>query len=182
MPGRSELKLTKRSVDTMSVETGDAVFWDWDLAGQPVSIRGAPAPQGLGAKVGELRVALVAIRRIGVRVPGLGVPAAHRALALRGRQGSSRAASPRRPRGRPGPGFSGSPGEGAYTPEAHPAPVIARMAVRAATAGAPFYSMMNNGRSTGSATLLCIVASSLLWRDEEVIDFMWNYEFATHRL
>ena len=83
MPGRSELKLTKRSVDTMSVETGDAVFWDRDLAGQPVSIRGAPAPQGLGAKVGELRVALVAIRRIGVRVPGLGVPAAHRALVLR---------------------------------------------------------------------------------------------------
>ena len=33
MPGRSELKLTKRSVDTMSVETGDAIFWDRDLAG-----------------------------------------------------------------------------------------------------------------------------------------------------
>ena len=133
MPGRSELKLTKRSVDTMSVETGDAVFWDRDLAGFCV-MPGACSdriPRGwAGHHASRLRSA-------GLIASGVASSTARQARA----------------------GFSGSPGEGAYTPEAHPAPVIARMAVRAATAGAPFYSMMNNGRSTGSATLLCIVAS-----------------------
>ena len=51
--------------------------------GQPVGVRRAPALQGLGAEIVELRPARVAVRRIGSRVPGLGVPAAHRAFARR---------------------------------------------------------------------------------------------------
>ena len=38
MPRRSKLKLTKRIVDAMNVETGDAVFWDRDLAGFGVRV------------------------------------------------------------------------------------------------------------------------------------------------
>ena len=33
MPKRSELKVTKRAVDALSVKAGDAVFWDRELAG-----------------------------------------------------------------------------------------------------------------------------------------------------
>ena len=44
--------------------------------GQPVGVRRAPALQGLGAEIVELRFARVAVRRIGPRVPVLGVPAA----------------------------------------------------------------------------------------------------------
>ena len=33
MPKRSELKITKRAVDALSVEAGDALFWDRGLAG-----------------------------------------------------------------------------------------------------------------------------------------------------
>ena len=39
MPGRSELRLTKRTVDALTVETRDAVFWDRDLAGFGVRVR-----------------------------------------------------------------------------------------------------------------------------------------------
>ena len=38
MPKRSELKLTKRAVDALSVEAKDAVFWDRDLAGFGVRV------------------------------------------------------------------------------------------------------------------------------------------------
>ena len=38
MPKRSEFKLTKRAVDAMAVEAGDAVFWDQDLAGFGVRV------------------------------------------------------------------------------------------------------------------------------------------------
>ena len=32
MPKRSELRLTKRTVDALTVETKDTVYWDRDLA------------------------------------------------------------------------------------------------------------------------------------------------------
>ena len=38
MPKRSELKLTKRTVDALEVEEKDAVFWDRDLAGFGVRV------------------------------------------------------------------------------------------------------------------------------------------------
>ena len=38
MPKRSNLKLTKRTVDALSVEKNDAVFWDRDLAGFGVRV------------------------------------------------------------------------------------------------------------------------------------------------
>ena len=38
MPKKSELKLTKRAVDALSVESKDAVFWDRDLAGFGVRV------------------------------------------------------------------------------------------------------------------------------------------------
>ena len=38
MPRRSELKLTKRTVDALEVEEKDAVFWDRDLAGFGVRV------------------------------------------------------------------------------------------------------------------------------------------------
>ena len=38
MPKRSELKLTKRAVDALSVESKDAMFWDRDLAGFGVRV------------------------------------------------------------------------------------------------------------------------------------------------
>ena len=38
MPRRSVLRLTKRIVDAMNVETGNAVFWDRDLAGFGVRV------------------------------------------------------------------------------------------------------------------------------------------------
>ena len=33
MPKRSELKLTKRTVDALEVDGKDAIFWDRELAG-----------------------------------------------------------------------------------------------------------------------------------------------------
>ena len=38
MPRRSDIKLTKRAVDALSVEKSDAVFWDRDLAGFGVRV------------------------------------------------------------------------------------------------------------------------------------------------
>ena len=38
MPRRSELRLTKRTVDALTVETKDTVFWDRDLAGFGVRV------------------------------------------------------------------------------------------------------------------------------------------------
>ncbi len=38
MPRRSELRITKRTVDALSVEAEDAVFWDRDLAGFGVRV------------------------------------------------------------------------------------------------------------------------------------------------
>ena len=38
MPRRSELRITKRAVDALTVEAGDAVFWDRDLAGFGVRV------------------------------------------------------------------------------------------------------------------------------------------------
>ena len=38
MPKRSELKITKRAVDALSVEAGDALFWDRGLAGFGVRV------------------------------------------------------------------------------------------------------------------------------------------------
>ena len=38
MPRRSDIKLTKRVVDALSVETNDAAFWDRDLAGFGVRV------------------------------------------------------------------------------------------------------------------------------------------------
>ncbi len=38
MPRRSELKITKRTVDTLNVEVGDALFWDRELAGFGVRV------------------------------------------------------------------------------------------------------------------------------------------------
>ena len=38
MPRRSELRITKRTVDALTVETEDAVFWDRDLAGFGVRV------------------------------------------------------------------------------------------------------------------------------------------------
>ena len=38
MPRRSELKITKRAVDALGVEAGDALFWDRDLAGFGVRV------------------------------------------------------------------------------------------------------------------------------------------------
>ena len=38
MPKRSELRLTKRTVDALTVETKDTVFWDRDLAGFGVRV------------------------------------------------------------------------------------------------------------------------------------------------
>ena len=33
MPKRSELRITKRTVDALTVDTKDTLFWDRDLAG-----------------------------------------------------------------------------------------------------------------------------------------------------
>ena len=33
MPGRNAIRISKRSVDALAVERGDAVFWDRDLTG-----------------------------------------------------------------------------------------------------------------------------------------------------
>ena len=60
------------------------------LAGKPVGVRGSSALEGLDAKVLKLRLAFVEIRRIGPRVPGLGVPRAHRAFALPAVRGAHR--------------------------------------------------------------------------------------------
>ena len=38
MPRRSELRITKRTVDALTVESEDAVFWDRDLAGFGVRV------------------------------------------------------------------------------------------------------------------------------------------------
>ena len=38
MPKRSELKLTKRTVDALEVEAGDALFWDREMAGFGVRV------------------------------------------------------------------------------------------------------------------------------------------------
>ena len=38
MPRRSDIKLTKRVVDALSVEKSDAVFWDRELAGFGVRV------------------------------------------------------------------------------------------------------------------------------------------------
>ena len=38
MPRRSELRLTKRTVDALTVQTKDSVFWDRDLAGFGVRV------------------------------------------------------------------------------------------------------------------------------------------------
>ncbi len=38
MPRRSEPRLTKRTVDALTVETKDSVFWDRDLAGFGVRV------------------------------------------------------------------------------------------------------------------------------------------------
>ena len=38
MPRRSERRLTKRTVDALTVETKDTVFWDRDLAGFGVRV------------------------------------------------------------------------------------------------------------------------------------------------
>ena len=38
MPRRSTIKLNKRVVDALAVESGDAVFWDRDLAGFGVRV------------------------------------------------------------------------------------------------------------------------------------------------
>ena len=38
MPRRSELKLTKRTVDALEVEEKDALFWDRNLAGFGVRV------------------------------------------------------------------------------------------------------------------------------------------------
>ena len=51
MPKRSELKLTKRTVDTLEVEGKDAVFWDRDLAGFGVRVH----PTGRKAYVVQTR-------------------------------------------------------------------------------------------------------------------------------
>ena len=38
MPGRNAIRITKRSVDTLAVERGDAVFWDRNLTGFGVRV------------------------------------------------------------------------------------------------------------------------------------------------
>ena len=38
MPKRSELRLTNRTVDALTVETKDTVYWDRDLAGFGVRV------------------------------------------------------------------------------------------------------------------------------------------------
>ena len=53
------------------------------LPGHTVGVRRAPAPEGLGTEIVELRPTRVPVRRIGARVPGLAVPATHRAFARR---------------------------------------------------------------------------------------------------
>ena len=51
MPERSELKLTKRVVDALEVESKDAVFWDRDLAGFGVRVH----PMGRKVKLVQTR-------------------------------------------------------------------------------------------------------------------------------
>ena len=46
MPRRSELRLTKRTVDALTVQTKDTVCWDRDLAGYGVR-RPRHWPKGL---------------------------------------------------------------------------------------------------------------------------------------
>ena len=70
MPKRSELKLTKRAVDALSVEAKDAVFWDRDLAGFGVRVhahgqeglRGA-VPWAVGAQARNAGPARRVVRR-----------------------------------------------------------------------------------------------------------------------
>ena len=40
MARRSDLRITKRTVDALAVEGGDAVFWDHDLPGFGVRVYG----------------------------------------------------------------------------------------------------------------------------------------------
>ena len=42
MPKRSDLRITKRSVDALQVDAGDATFWDRALAGFGVRVRMRP--------------------------------------------------------------------------------------------------------------------------------------------
>ena len=50
MPRRSELRITKRTVDALTVQAEDAVFWDRDLAGFGVRVP-CHGPQGLRGPV-----------------------------------------------------------------------------------------------------------------------------------
>ena len=62
MPGRAPVKLTKRAVDALSVESGDAVVWDCDLPGFGIRVyasgRKVWCVQTRGPAGGPKRVAL----------------------------------------------------------------------------------------------------------------------------